>query len=288
MDQVTTLVKLLKEKTPEGKVLTADVVMQILKKKLDPSVINNLGGEPGLLARVKVLLAPPAPAQQQQSSSAAQNNNKNQQQKKKKQESSSSEDDDSDDDDSDDDSDSEDDEEDFESDEEGDEEEEDDDDFEFDDDSSDDEKESEAKAGDRRGRDEKETANPEANVANPNTEHQVADMLAFLKKCSIAVPRKKNDDESFEQYRDSVLKPVFASKELDPSDTSKNALRKWKVRAELLALQADGADVSLDRNQRRGKPIFDDSGKVVGITGGNAGASAASTATVNSMLLDDE
>ncbi len=281
MDQVAKIVNLLKEKVPEGKILAPEVVVNVIKKKLEPSVIHNIGGDSALLAQVKRLLAPPPPPAPVQ-------------QKQKKNSASSSEDDDDSDSSDDSSDDDEDDEEDFDSDQEEDDEEEDDEE-DFDDESTDSEEEKEdPKAGSRRQRADdsgaaaEKTPKPD-NSANQqqSSEAQLDEMLRFLKKCGVAsaVARKRNDDEAVSDYIANVVKPAFASKGLDPEDLSKAAVSRHKMRAELELLRQDGADLSLNREQRRGKPIFDSNGKVIGITGGQV---AQNTSTVKASLVDEE
>lgn len=275
MDQVTKLVALLKEKVPEGKILAPETVVNVIKKKIDPSVIHNIGGEASLLARVKLLLAPPAPAPAP----------------KKRAASSSSDSDSDDDDDSDDDSSSNDeDEEDYDSDDDEDDEEDDEEVFDDDSTTDDEDEDNNAKPGDRRQREsDKEGADKPENTASAGngTDNQVDEMLLFLKKCglSAAVSRKRNTDEAAQDYINNVLKVAFASKSLDMQDLSKNAVSRYKMRAELEALQKEGADLSLNKEQRRGKPIFDANGKVIGITGGQMIKDAG---TVSASLMDDE
>jgi hypothetical protein len=80
-------------------------------------------------------------------------------------------------------------------------------------------------------------------------------MLAFTSKLSYR-PRKQGDDESAEDFLSNYLIPFFESKNLNPREFGKTAVKKYKLRKELNDLQADGGSLALDRTQRRGRGHF--------------------------------
>jgi hypothetical protein len=78
-------------------------------------------------------------------------------------------------------------------------------------------------------------------------------MLICLSKLHFRVPQRQGTEETDEHYIAECLVPFFRSKGLDPDRFTADDVRRYKIRQELKALEADGADVNLDRSQRRGR-----------------------------------
>ncbi len=314
-EDVTRLVTLMNERKPANSVLTPEVVMKVLKTKLGEAKMEQLGGDAAVLPRVKQLLAsfeqrpaplsaaPPAAKPVTAAAVAAKPT--------KRAESSSGDDDEdeesdsdfddevevSDDDDSDSDS--------------------------GDDDSSgsgsgsDSSSSSSSASGAasssssstsapdtrRRKRSEDATAAKPAvppsdaaavpvvadaaastDAAPVDPEAQAKAMVHAARKADLVV-RERLADESWEQYRDAYLVPFFAERGVAAADVgSKAALKRLRACAEIEALRKE-ADVGLDRTQRRGRPIFDASGKLIGIVGGAPTGAASKTM---SALCDND
>ncbi|CUE72842.1 Hypothetical protein, putative [Bodo saltans] len=95
----------------------------------------------------------------------------------------------------------------------------------------------------------------ESAVAGMEASTRVPLMLAFTAKLSYR-PRKQGEDESAQDYLTNYLIPFFESKQLNPNEFGKSAVKKYKLRKELNDLQADGGSLALDRTQRRGRGHF--------------------------------
>lgn len=95
----------------------------------------------------------------------------------------------------------------------------------------------------------------ESAVAGMEASTRVPLMQAFTAKLSYR-PRKQGEDESAQDYLTNYLIPFFESKQLNPNEFGKSAVKKYKLRKELNDLQADGGSLALDRTQRRGRGHF--------------------------------
>jgi cobalamin biosynthesis protein CobT len=134
--------------------------------------------------------------------------------------------------------------------------------------------------------DEEEAAAAEAALKKNRTEggadsgdSHTLDMVKFARKAGFAV-RTIGEAEPVASYRTKYLDGFFADNKLDPSDLSKAALKKAKVKAELAALQQE-VDMTLDRKSRKGRAQF--------FTGeGDAPPAPTSKFTADSGLFDDE
>jgi hypothetical protein len=259
--ELIALVDKMWEKRPPNTRLTADACLNAIRRRFPDKYteVTDWDSKRKMLeAHIEKLQAPPAPAPAKPAPKA-------------KAESSSDDDDSDDDDDDDDDSDDDDDDEEEEDDEEGSDsdgsgsEEEDDESFEGDSDDSDEEDsegedEDKPKAKKQRTEKEKEGISAEGGVANEavapapaaeSTADRIGSMTWFLRKLHHNVP-KPLPGQSDEDYINTVLTPKFTQLKLDPSDCSKEALKRYKIRKELEALQQE-VDINLDPRTRRGR-----------------------------------
>lgn len=95
----------------------------------------------------------------------------------------------------------------------------------------------------------------ESAVAGMEPAVRVPLMLAFTSKLGYR-PRKQTEGESIDEYLTSYLIPFFTSKQLNPNEFGRTAVKKYKLRKELHDLQADGGSLALDRTQRRGRGVI--------------------------------
>lgn len=88
------------------------------------------------------------------------------------------------------------------------------------------------------------------------------DQLAAMKRCLNKLHlkfRPQKENESAEGFLEAVLKPAFVSNGLDPTKFGVKDTERYKMRKEVEALKKDGANVALNRNQRRGRADFEES-----------------------------
>lgn len=300
-EQVRALVEKLHAKKPPSMTLTVDLVYGIVTKKVDEAVLRELGGEPAVKVRIGALLKSLSGAAASSSSSSSSDDDddssssdgsssdgssssgsasSNDSKPKQKAAASASakaapgananasadaagsgeEDDD-------DDSTSSEDEEDEETDEDED------DIFADSDDEGSEAGGVEAQAGQRRQRDEDDGKDPLEDISNKTAKERCDLLFGFAKKVGMGSRARKGDetDDSYLEY----LIAFFKSKEADPNDVSKSALRYEKQKQEVRDLTGE-VDLTLDRSQRRGRPIYDSAGNFVGVSGGSAAASKSS------------
>ena len=238
--EIVDLVEKMHSKIPSTTKLNPDTCINVIKKKYPEKFANtNWEEKKKLVADTIARLDAPPPVV-----AAA----------KKQQESKNESSDDSDDDDSDDDEDDSDDDDDEEEEDDEDEEEED------DDEGEDDSDEESAEAGDgedapdkkKRRTEEGATAGGDAAQELPgDASERATAMMKFLRKAE-AKYRKPNEGESWEDFIKDALVPVFTDEGMDPTDLSKPALKRMKIRMELKVLQQE-ADINLDPRTRRGR-----------------------------------
>jgi hypothetical protein len=258
--ELIALVDKMWEKRPPNTRLTADACLNAIRRRFPDKYteVTDWDAKGKMLeAHIEKLQAPPAPPAQAKPAPKAKADSGSDE------DSDDDDDDDDSDDDDDDDEEEEDDEEGSDSDGSGEENEE-----SFEGDSDDDSEDEDNSEGDdedkpkaKKQRTEKDADNsaeggagneataPVAPVAS--TTDRIESMTWFLRKLHHSVP-KPLPGQSDEDYINTVLIPKFTQLKLDPSDCSKEALKRYKIRKELEALQQE-VDITLDPRTRRGR-----------------------------------